>query len=213
MRDLLTFYAELAEFQKGLLSPRPEGRGVRTGETFRDALDTGPALEAIPTFREWLSTKAPAFVGGDDADAFINAALIQPFAEQLAADWPREQVASSSACPVCEGAPTVGLFRPDGQSARRALICAFCLTEHEFMRVLCPSCGEDRFDALPVFTADQFGHVRIDACDSCHTYIKTIDLTKDGYAVPVVDDIATVALDVWAREHGYERIQRSLLGL
>ena len=42
--------------------------------------------------------------------------------------------------------------------------------------------------------------MRIDACDRCQHSIKTIDLTKDGLAVPCVDDIASVPLDLWARE-------------
>jgi FdhE protein len=78
---------------------------------------------------------------------------------------------------------------------------------------VCPVCGEHEFDKLPVYTADQFAHVRIDACDRCHHYVKTIDLTKDGLAVPCVDDIASVSLDLWARERGYTRIKHNLLGI
>ena len=40
----------------------------------------------------------------------------------------------------------------------------------------------------------------------------TIDLTKDGLAVPCVDDIASVSLDLWARERGYTRIKDNVLG-
>jgi FdhE protein len=60
--------------------------------------------------------------------------------------------------------------------------------------------------------AEQFTHVRIDACDPCHRYIKTIDLSKDGLAVPCVDDIASVSLDLWARERGYTRIRQNVFG-
>jgi FdhE protein len=38
-------------------------------------------------------------------------------------------------------------------------------------------------------------------------------LTKDGLAVPCVDDIASVSLDLWARGQGYSRVKRNLLQL
>ncbi|MCH7491120.1 MAG: hypothetical protein IID05_10550 [Gemmatimonadetes bacterium] len=40
-----------------------------------------------------------------------------------------------------------------------------------------------------------------------------MDLRKDGRAVPLVDDLATVELDVWCRERGLRKIQPNLLGM
>ena len=91
------------------------------------------------------------------------------------------------------------------------LTCGLCLSEWEFLRVVCPACEEQRFDALPVYTSETFPHVRIEACDSCRCYLKTIDLTRNGLAVPLVDDLATVPLDLWAREQGYRRSRENLL--
>jgi FdhE protein len=105
----------------------------------------------------------------------------------------------------------VGVLREEGHGARRALVCGLCLTEWDYLRVVCAGCGEQRFESLPVFTAEQFPHVRIEACDTCRTYLKTIDLTKDGRAVPVVDDIASISLDLWARDRGYTRLRASLV--
>ena len=51
------------------------------------------------------------------------------------------------------------------------------------------------------------------ACDACHCYIKTVDLTKDGHAVPVVDELATIPLNLWATEHGYLKLQSNFLGI
>jgi FdhE protein len=64
-----------------------------------------------------------------------------------------------------------------------------------------------------VYTASDFDYVRVEACDSCRGYIKAIDLTKNGLAVPVVDELATVALDVWAGEKGYIKLMPNLLAL
>jgi FdhE protein len=65
---------------------------------------------------------------------------------------------------------------------------------------------------LPVYVAEQFPHVRVEACDTCKFFMRTIDLTKDGHAVPVVDDLAAIPLTLWAHEHGYRRLQANLLG-
>jgi FdhE protein len=53
----------------------------------------------------------------------------------------------------------------------------------------------------------------VEACDSCQTYIKSVDLTKNGLAVPVVDELATIALNLWAEENGYRKLQLNLLGM
>jgi hypothetical protein len=118
-----------------------------------------------------------------------------------------------SRCPMCEGAPVVGVLREEGHGAKRRLVCGLCLTEWDYLRVVCVKCSEQRFEALPVFSAEQVPHARVDACDTCRSYIKTIDATKDGRAVPVVDDLATIALDLWARERGYTRVRASLMGI
>ena len=157
----------------------------------------------------------------EDADqtlVFVLEALLQPFAEQLAMRIANSSMSARGGslkpephCPFCGGLPVVGVLREEGQGAKRTLVCALCLTEREYLRIVCPACGEQQFDALPVYTAEQFVHVRIEACESCSRYLKTIDLTKDGLAVPLVDDIASVSLDFWARDRGYVRLRPNLL--
>ena len=154
----------------------------------------------------------------DRALRFVVEAVLQPFVEEAAIAEPALQLLKPEArgpirCPFCNGLPVVGVLREEGHGAKRALVCALCLTERPYLRVVCPSCAEQQFDALPVYTADEFEHVRIDACDRCRSYLKTIDLTKDGLAIPLVDDIASVSLDLWARERGYVRLRANLLGL
>ena len=55
--------------------------------------------------------------------------------------------------------------------------------------------------------------VRLEACDTCRHYIKGVDLTRLGLAVPLVDEVAAAALDVWAHERGYTKIELNLVGL
>ena len=71
----------------------------------------------------------------------------------------------------------------------------------------------DVSDAASAEVTNSFDNVRVEACDSCKGYIKSVDLTKNGRAVPVVDELATVALNIWAEEHGYAKIESNLLGL
>lgn len=73
--------------------------------------------------------------------------------------------------------------------------------------------GEETVEKLAIYTANQFDHVRVEACDTCHYYIKTVDLTKNGLAVPVVDELATIPLNLWAQEHRYVKLQANLLGI
>jgi FdhE protein len=66
---------------------------------------------------------------------------------------------------------------------------------------------------MAFYSAPEIAHVRVDVCDSCHYYLKTVDLTKYGHAVPAVDELATIPLDLWAVEHGYTKLQTNLLGI
>jgi formate dehydrogenase maturation protein FdhE len=147
------------------------------------------------------------------SDRFLAWTFLQPYAEYLA-DHREITVADGtpSSCPLCGGTPIVGVLRREGDGAKKSLICMLCAHEWAFRRIYCPSCGEEREPQMAYYSAPEIAHVRVDVCDSCHTYLKSIDLTKTGLAVPVVDELATIPLDLWAREHGYEKLQLNLLG-
>ena len=152
------------------------------------------------------------------ADALLAWVFLQPYAEHLAdrTEPTETQESSPSLCPLCSSGPHVGVLRQQGDGAKRSLICALCATEWEYRRILCPACGEENVEKLPVYTAEglkELRHVRVEACDTCCQYIKTIDLTKDGRAVPVVDELAAIPLSLWAAENGYAKVRVNLLGL
>jgi len=149
-----------------------------------------------------------------DAEAVLVWIFLQPYAEALADRSARGPSGGAAAiCPVCSAKPVVGVLRPEGDGGKRSLICSLCSTEWQFGRILCPACGEENVEKLAVYTASQFPHVRVEACDTCRRYIKTVDLTKDGHAVPLVDELATIPLNLWAKEHDYTKLQPNLLGL
>jgi FdhE protein len=147
-------------------------------------------------------------------EALIAWTFLQPYAEHLADHTgPLEVHDTPPLCPLCSGPPQVGVLRPQGDGGKRSLICSLCATEWDFRRIVCPACGEEDVGKLPVYIAEELGHVRVEACDTCRHYIKTIDLTKDGRAVPVVDELAAIPLSLWAAENRYTKLSANPLGL
>ena len=150
----------------------------------------------------------------DDISDFFARAFLQPFVVSVRTraqfQW---KGPTAFVCPFCKRKPVVGVLRPLGDGGQRSLICSFCLAEWEFRRILCPGCGEMDPAKLPVYAAEELPHVRVDACDSCKTYLKTVDFTKTALGEPVVDEVASVPLDLWARQRGYTKLQVNLLQL
>jgi len=144
---------------------------------------------------------------------FLPRAFLQPYAEFRSALMPRApMVITVRVCPLCGSRPLSGVLRVEGDSGKRFLLCSFCSQEWEFRRIHCPTCGEQAEGKLPVYVAEQPPHIRVEACDTCKCFLTTIDLTKDGHAIPLVDDLAAIPLTLWAHEHGYSRLQPNLLG-
>jgi FdhE protein len=152
---------------------------------------------------------------GDEQELnpFFAQVLFQPYAEHLAATaMAQPEGFSGSICPICSARPQVAILRPEGDGGKRFLVCSFCSTEWEFRRILCPVCGEEDNAKLPRFTAEGISAVRVEACDTCSFYLKSVDMTVDGLAVPLVDEVATAPLDVWAVKHGFNKISLNLMG-
>jgi formate dehydrogenase accessory protein FdhE len=144
---------------------------------------------------------------------FLPRAFLQTYAAFVAGHTAVPPVlATPRICPLCGGRALFGVLRIEGDGGKRCMVCSFCAYEWEFRRILCPTCGEEEEKKLPVYVAEQFPHIRVEACETCKFFVRTIDLTKDGNAVPVVDDLAAIPLTLWAHEHGYSRLQPNLLG-
>ncbi len=239
--EVLNFYRRILEFQKGLYeraaarsTPAPDG-------PFSERLEVGIAMQELPELLSLVRTNGPsklaqegaarsldspeqcrqalnAFLEAQDADgagpyAFFARVLFQPQAEQLAAIPAASfEGFAGMVCPVCGAKPQVAVLRPEGDGGKRFLMCSFCITEWEFRRVLCPVCGVEDHTKLPRYTAEGIAAVRVEACETCHSYLKSVDLTVDGHAVPLVDEVATAALDLWAMENGFHKIRRNLMG-
>jgi len=212
LRQELDLFLLLGEFEPFLAvveqrAPVPLAQSARA---FRAA---GPPRwqDALASF--WSADPA-ARAALSSPDALLAWIFLQPYAEYLAdhAHHP-PVVGTPPICPLCLSLPQAGVLRPEGDGAKRMLLCSLCATEWEFRRIVCASCGQEDVHKLAVFTTDKFPCVRVEACDLCRHYLKTVDLTRDGHAVPVVDELATIPLTLWAAEHGYEKLSNNILGL
>jgi FdhE protein len=226
---LLNFYAELVRFQKPVFAElRSKGQTdpralechfpdlIKLVSRSGTELLANFAAEYLRSTDAQLELLSAAWEGGEalePAGRFYARVLLQPFAEYLASRGDIQASGGGSTCPFCNGRPVAGVIRVEGDGGKRWLLCSLCSTEWQFRRVLCPGCGEENKDKLPIYTAAEFPAARVDACDTCQTYLKSIDLTKDGHAIPVVDEIATVALNIWADERDYVKLETNLLGM
>jgi FdhE protein len=128
----------------------------------------------------------------------------------------------------------------DLASGGRFLVCARCQGSWGYARMTCPGCGENSSARLPIFNEEGtasgergsmvrglegrlgdhgqvehkavFPHIRIEACDTCRRYLLSVDLLADPAAVPLVDEISAVPLDLYAREKGFTKMTSNLMG-
>jgi formate dehydrogenase accessory protein FdhE len=155
--------------------------------------------------------------GDPDARSdYLSRAVLKPWVELLASER-RQPVRErrKGSCPFCGGSAWVASRRtlPETHGAQRNLVCALCAGVWEFPRIRCPACGEAEPEKLPMFQDSVNAAVRIEACDGCKRYVKSIDLSLDARPIPEVDDLVSLPLDLWAVEQGYQRIEPGLAGI
>lgn len=210
---------ELTRQFKQFLSVAEESGPEPLRKAARELCDVGEGLQLQLLNSFWNAASGALPPGPND---FFARGFLQPYAEFMrlrSASGPTSFSTSNLhgptafGCPFCERKPGLGVLRPLGDGGQRSLICSFCLGEWEFRRILCPGCGEENHAKLPVYTAEELKHVRVEACDRCRSYIKTVDMTKSGRAEPVVDEMASIPLDLWAAKQGYTKLHVNLMQL
>ena len=117
-------------------------------------------------------------------------------------------------CPVCGSFPAMEKLRRD--DGKRILWCGLCSTEWHYKRIKCPFCGNEDHNSLRYFftegdlssdSSPEENPFRVDVCDKCKKYIKTIDERKmPENEIPDFsqENINTVYLDILAQKDGYE---------
>jgi len=196
-----------------LFLPVVEGNGpTPLREAARELRDDGERSQFQLLTVFWNGSETGALPAGPGD--FFARAFLQPYAAYVRSRSSKQWSGPTPyLCPFCKRKPGLGVLRPLGDGGQRSLVCSFCLAEWEFRRIVCPGCGEENHAKLPVYTAEELKHVRVEACDSCRTYIKTVDMTKNGRAEPMVDEMASIPLDLWAQKQGYTKLQSNLLQL
>ena len=175
-------------------------------------------------------------------DLFLARACLEPVLEALdtPARAACRGVHDARHCPECGAPPQLSYFvaaKDDLASGPRMLLCARCASAWTYPRMTCAGCGETSTAKLPIFSEHGtaagergnvvrglpggapraqhtavFPHMRIDACETCRRYVLNVDLVTEPRAVPAVDEISAVPLDLYARERGFTKITTNLLG-
>lgn len=190
----------------------------------RYAAESGPealsseARERQKDLASTSRTRLLVYWAGDlpSSEDYLSRAILRPYVEFLrSVSIAPDRVHRRGQCPFCGCAPWISARREGSlmEGAKRTLGCALCGGEWLFGRILCPSCFEEEPHKLPSFRDEKHPAIRIDACDTCHRYVKSLDLSEDARPIPEVDDLATLAMDLWAIEQGYTRIEPGLAGI
>lgn len=160
-----------------------------------------PWTEKMPEAPKTLSFLAFAALGPS----------LETAAEILSDKLPEIKVHPVGNCPICGSLPLISSLKE--KEGFRHATCSFCRHEYRIKRIACPVCGEEEQKKLTFFTVDEEPGFRVDVCDSCKTYMKTIDFRElDRIAVPVLDDLDSLALDYVAAGQGYKRATLSAWG-
>lgn len=164
----------------------------------------GPDLATV----ESLARRWEIYV---DALLFVGRALAAPcVAEAVAARsgtaQPGPKGAEPHRCPACGSPPSVArLRRGDGG---RVLTCGLCGSDWEAVRLACACCGAQERESLGILRLGDTDPRWVETCETCKGYIKTVDerkLAEGDMVFPVVEETATLHLDLLAEREGYIR--------
>ena len=187
-----------------------------------------PAID--DTLARWL-------VGAklDPADRYLARASLAPALEALgeqAGDVCAPEDGARELCPVCGGRPQLSVVADSGEplvTGRRSMLCSRCGSTWNYTRSSCPACGESDEARLLVY-AERWGgpvsrngngggageavfpNLRIAGCESCRCYLIEVDLGRDARAVPEVDELAAIPLDLYAADQGLTKVTPNLMG-
>ena len=110
-------------------------------------------------------------------------------------------------CPVCGYYPDISKII-ESKDNIRIMHCGLCESEWHYPRVMCAICENNDMDSLGYLVHEDEALYRIDYCDGCKGYIKTIRIPgkdEEGRYDLTVENIITNFLDASAIEMGYNR--------
>jgi FdhE protein len=151
-----------------------------------------------------------AVIGADpEALQAVGSLLPVPLLQACNRHWARSIAKSwtEGYCPVCGAWPALAEVR--GIERSRYFRCGRCGNEWQSSPLSCPYCSTTNHEELVSLVPEKSGtNSVIEACKRCLGYVKTF--TKLQGSPPdkiLLDDLATVELDVAALDQGYKRPQ------
>jgi FdhE protein len=121
------------------------------------------------------------------------------WAERVPPSWAHDY------CPVCGRWPVLAEIR--GLDGARHLRCGCCGSDWRTEWLRCSFCGESDHEKLgSLVSPDRLERHGIEVCDGCRGYLKTFTtLTAIRPGDVLLEDLATLALDMAALERDYRR--------
>jgi FdhE protein len=121
-------------------------------------------------------------------------------AEQLSGYFGEDVLWKKGYCPICGSPPSLSIFRDEG---KRSFACSFCGYEWQTQRLYCPFCNNQDQAKLHYFFSEEEKDYRVDVCDVCKKYLKTVDTRELKHPVYLLlEQISTLHLDLLAQEQG-----------
>jgi len=115
-------------------------------------------------------------------------------------------------CPVCGSFPKISELK--GEGGKRYYLCFFCSFIWPSQRLKCPFCDNQNHEKLHYFHAEGQKAYRVELCENCKQYIKTVDRRNLDYEPDLdLEDVVTIHLDILATEKGYKNPIPSFWGL
>jgi len=107
-------------------------------------------------------------------------------------------------CPVCGSLPKMSELK--GEGGKRHFMCSFCGFIWPSQRLKCPFCDNQDHEKLHFFYAEGQRAYRVELCEQCKQYIKTVDKRNLDYEPDLdLEDVATIHLDILASQKGFKR--------
>ncbi len=136
---------------------------------------------------------------------------VTALAEAASSALPQNKIWAQATCPVCGSLAYHSSLR--GKEGGRVNHCSFCRAAYRTIRLQCAYCQERDAAKLPYFTADEEPGYRVETCETCKGYIKITDFRDlDRPALPVLDDLESMTLDILASRKGFTRPTVSVWG-
>jgi FdhE protein len=137
----------------------------------------------------------------------VNALMAMPFLHACNRRWQGSRAPGWTAgyCPTCGGWPAFAETR--GIERSRYLRCGRCGAEWQAHALFCCFCGNSDHKELGSLVPEKAGSSRaIDTCNRCRGYLKTFNKLQGSAPTKIMlDDLASVDLDIAALEHGFKR--------